>query len=109
VRIAIRSDSTSQPAEATRELAQETWSQYFDGLRKELLYAPISVNIVTPPGPPIMQAKHLPLLALAYDRRDDVWPQSQEAAGACGWPGRSLLRRERRARRARLTGPSGCG
>ncbi len=83
------SDSTGRSAGATRELARETWSEYFDALSKELLYAPVSVKITMPPGPPVVQAKHLPLLALAYDRRDDVFEVSV-ARGGPGLP--SVLR-----------------
>jgi hypothetical protein len=54
----------------TRELAGETWSEYFDALSKELLKSPGSV--VGGPGPPLMEASHLALLALTYNRRDDI-------------------------------------
>lgn len=66
----------------TRELARETWSEYFDALSTELLNAPVSLEIVGGPGPPLIEASHLALLALTYDRRDDVL----EIAAARGGP-----------------------
>jgi Family of unknown function (DUF5335) len=68
--------------EATRELARETWAEYFDALSKELLNEPVSVEIIGAPGPPLMEASHLALLALTYDRRDDVF----EIAAVRGGP-----------------------
>jgi hypothetical protein len=68
--------------EATRELAPETWSEYFDWLTKELLHAPVSIEIVVPPESPMVEARRLALLSLAYDRRDDVF----EVAAARGGP-----------------------
>ncbi len=67
---------------ATRELARETWSEYFDALSKELLNAPVSVEIIGTPDPPVLQASHLALLARTYDRREDVF----EIAAARGGP-----------------------
>lgn len=68
--------------EATRELAHETWSEYFDAASKELLNAQVSIKIVGAAGPPRVQAEHLALQALVYDRRDDVF----EVAVARGGP-----------------------
>ncbi|MGZ4255188.1 MAG: DUF5335 family protein [Solirubrobacteraceae bacterium] len=68
--------------EAARELAQETWSEYFDALSKELLNAPVSIEVIASPGPPVVEAERLALLALTYDRRDDVF----EVAVARGGP-----------------------
>jgi Family of unknown function (DUF5335) len=68
--------------EAIRELAHETWSEYFAAASKELLNAPVSIKIVGADGPPAVQAEHLALQALAYDRRDDVF----EVAAARGGP-----------------------
>lgn len=68
--------------EATRELAHEAWSEYFDALSKELLNAPVSVQIIAATRPPVVQASHLALLTLTYDRRDDVF----EIAVARGGP-----------------------
>ena len=66
----------------TRELGRETWSEYFDALSREALYAPVSIETITFPGPPIVQTSHLALLGLTYDRRNDVF----EIAAACGGP-----------------------
>lgn len=68
--------------EATRELAPEAWSEYFDALSRELLNAPVSIEILQASQPPAVQAKRLALQALAYDRRDDVF----EIAAARGTP-----------------------
>jgi hypothetical protein len=68
--------------EATRELARETWSEYFDALSKELLNAPVSIAVIATPGPPVIEAERLALQALTYDRRDDVF----EVAAARGGP-----------------------
>jgi hypothetical protein len=68
--------------EATRELARETWSEYFDALSRELLNAPVSIEVIAAPGPPVVEAEHLALQALTYDRRDDVF----EVAAARGGP-----------------------
>jgi len=57
----------------TRELASETWAEYFDALSRELLHAPTSIEVVGPSGPASIEAKHLALHALTYDHRDDVF------------------------------------
>lgn len=57
----------------TRELAHETWSEYFDAVSKELLNAPVSIEITAESGPTMIEAERLALQALAYDRRDDVF------------------------------------
>jgi len=66
----------------TRELASETWAEYFDALGRELLHAPTSIEVIEPSGPAIVEARHLALHALTYDRRDDVF----EVAVAQGGP-----------------------
>ncbi len=68
--------------QSTRELAHEVWSEYFAALSKEMLNAPVSIEIVTPAEPPAVEAQRLALQALAYDRRDDVF----EIAAARGGP-----------------------
>ncbi len=68
--------------EPSHELLPETWSEYFDAASKELLNAPVSIEIVAAPAPPMVEARHLALQALAYDRRDDVF----EVAVARGGP-----------------------
>jgi Family of unknown function (DUF5335) len=57
----------------TRELASETWAEYFDALSRELLHAPTSIEVVDPSGPASVEARHLALQALTYDHRDDVF------------------------------------
>ncbi len=66
--------------DATRELARETWSKYFDELSKELLHAPVSIEIIGTEEP-MVEASRLALLALAYDRRDDVFEVSALRGG----------------------------
>ncbi len=66
----------------TRELASETWAEYFDALGRELRHAPTSIEVEDPRGPAIVEAKHLALHALTYDHRDDVF----EVAVARGGP-----------------------
>jgi Family of unknown function (DUF5335) len=68
-----------QPA---RAIDAEQWSEYFDWLSKELLNAPVRIEIVEASGPPRVQAKDLALQTLAYDRRSDVF----EVAAAHGGP-----------------------
>jgi hypothetical protein len=65
-----------------RELASETWSEYFDALGRELLHAPTSIEVGEPSGPASVEARRLALHALTYDRRDDVF----EVAVAQGGP-----------------------
>jgi len=66
----------------TRELPSETWEEYFDALGRELLHAPTSIEVGDPRGPATVEARHLALHALTYDRRDDVF----EVAVARGGP-----------------------
>jgi hypothetical protein len=68
--------------EATRELAHDGWSEYFDWLSKELVNAPLSIEIVAPSGQQTAESRDLALQTLAYDWRDDVF----EVAGARGGP-----------------------
>ena len=66
----------------TRELASETWAEYFDALSRELLHAPTTIELVDPSGPTSVEARHMALHALTYDHRDDVF----EVAVAQGGP-----------------------
>jgi hypothetical protein len=66
----------------TRELASETWAEYFDALGRELLHAPTSIEVVNSSGSAVVEARHRALHALSYDRRDDVF----EVAVARGGP-----------------------
>lgn len=84
--------------EATRELARETWSEFFDALSKELLNAPVSIEVIATPGSPVVEAKRMALHALAYDRRDDVF----EVAVARGGPHLPSLLRHMIDRPARI-------
>jgi len=68
--------------QATRQLAHEAWSEYLDAVSKELLNAPVSIEIIATPGPPVVEAAHMALQTLTYDHRDDVF----EVAAARGAP-----------------------
>ena len=57
----------------TRDLASESWDEYFDALSRELLHAPTSIEVGDPSGPASVEAKHLALHAMTYDRRNDVF------------------------------------
>jgi hypothetical protein len=57
----------------SRELASETWAEYFDALSRELLHAPTSIELVGRSGPASVEARRLALHALTYDFRDDVF------------------------------------
>jgi hypothetical protein len=65
----------------TRELASETWAEYFDALSRELLHAPTTIEVVDPSGPPKVEARHLALHALTYDHQDDVFEVSVARGG----------------------------
>ena len=64
-----RAPASAGSVTGTRELACESWSGYFDAVGRELLSAPVSIEIVGAPGPPILQASSLALLALTADCR----------------------------------------
>lgn len=66
----------------TRELAQETWSEYFDALSRELLNAPVSIEIDEASGSPAAEARHLALQLLTYDHRGDVFEVSAARDGS---------------------------
>jgi Family of unknown function (DUF5335) len=70
----------------TRDLPNETWSEYFDALSRELLQAPTTIEVVDTSGPASVEAKRLALQALTYDRRDDVF-EVAVAQGAPHLPG----------------------
>jgi len=75
---------------ATRELAPEAWSEYLDAVSRELLNADVSIEVIVESDPPMIEAQHLALQAVAYDRRGDVF----EVAAARGGPHLpSMLRR----------------
>jgi Family of unknown function (DUF5335) len=68
--------------EQPRELAYETWDEYFDAVSRELLNAPVSIQIIAAGGPSRVEADRLALQNLTYDRRGDVF----EVAAARGGP-----------------------
>lgn len=57
----------------SRELACETWSEYLDALSRELLNAPVSIEVTEGTGPTTIEAERLALQGLVYDRGDDVF------------------------------------
>jgi len=65
-----------------RELASETWAEYFDALSRELLHAPTSIEVVDPSGPASFEATRLALHSLTYDRRYDVFEVAVADDGA---------------------------
>lgn len=75
--------------EATREIASQAWAGYFDSLSRELLNAPVSIEIRPVCAPPAVEARRLALQTLAYDRREDVF---EVAAGRGGPHLPSVLR-----------------
>jgi hypothetical protein len=68
--------------QAEREISRDTWSEYFCWLSKELHDAPVSIETLAPATAPSVQARDLALLALAYDRRDDVFEVAATRGGA---------------------------
>ncbi len=56
----------------TRVLAREGWSEYLDAVSKELVNAPVSIEVFATGSPPHFEATGLPLIGLSYDGRDDV-------------------------------------
>lgn len=65
-----------------RALEHEVWSEYLDAVSKELLNAPVSIEVIPTPGPAMLEADRLALQTLTYDRREDVF----ELAVARGGP-----------------------
>ncbi len=60
------------PVEPTRELAQETWAEYFDAVSRELLNAQVLIEIIDAPDRTQRGDEPLALRGLNYDGRDDV-------------------------------------
>ena len=56
----------------SRELAHETWSEYFDAVNAEMPGAEVSIEIIPRPGRSELEDGRLALHALAYDRFGDV-------------------------------------
>jgi Family of unknown function (DUF5335) len=65
----------------TRELAHETWSEYLDAVSKELLHAPVSIEIIGPPGQPAVEAARLALQTLTYYHEDDIFEIAASGGG----------------------------
>jgi Family of unknown function (DUF5335) len=59
--------------QATRALVREAWSEYLDAVSAELVNAPVSIEVMGDPGPPVLEARRLALHTLSYDDRDDVF------------------------------------
>jgi Family of unknown function (DUF5335) len=66
--------------EPTHELDHETWAEYFDDASRELLNAPVSIEIVGSTTS-MREAERLALQALNYDRRNDVFEVSAARGG----------------------------
>lgn len=64
------------------ELQRETWAEYLDALSRELLNAPVSIEIREVEGPPLCEATRLTLQTLTYDRRDDVFEVAAARGGS---------------------------
>lgn len=65
----------------SRELAHETWSEYFDAVNLEMPGAEVSIEIIPRPGATVIEAGRLALQALTYDRRDEKIEVSLERGG----------------------------
>ena len=66
---------------ATPDLPSESWAEYFDALSRELLRAPTSIEVGDPSGPASVEARHVALHALTYDRRNDVFEVAVARSG----------------------------
>lgn len=65
-----------------RELHSDAWSDYLDAVSRELLHAPVTIEVDTGEERPLREADRLALQAVSYDRRDDVF----EVTAARGGP-----------------------
>jgi Family of unknown function (DUF5335) len=68
--------------QATRELVPESWSERLEAISEDLLNESVSIEIIDSPNAPMIEADHLALQVLSYDRRNDVF----EVAAAQGGP-----------------------
>jgi hypothetical protein len=68
--------------ELTRALDPDAWSEYLDAVSRELLNAPVSIEIIAAPDPPTVEARGLALQTLTYDRREDVFEVAAARGGA---------------------------
>ncbi len=76
----------------SRELANETWSEYFDAVNMELPGAEVSIEIIPRPGRSMIEAGRLALQALTYDRSGDVIEVSLARGGRRAAHAPSVLR-----------------
>jgi hypothetical protein len=74
--------STPSTSEARRELVHETWSEYLDAVSRELVDAPVSIEVIPRTEPVVVEAPRLALRALAYDRVNDVFELSVVRGGS---------------------------
>lgn len=65
----------------SRDLAHETWPEYFDALSRELLNAPVSIEVEGIAEGRAVEAERLALQLLVYDRRSDVFEVSVARGG----------------------------
>jgi multidrug efflux pump subunit AcrA (membrane-fusion protein) len=65
----------------SRELATETWSEYFDAVNVEMPGAEVSIEIIPRPDRSVIEAGRLALQALTYDQFGDVIEVSLARAG----------------------------
>jgi hypothetical protein len=65
-----------------RELVHETWCEYLDAVSRELLDAPVSIEVIASAEPAVVEAQRLALRALAYDDLDDVFEFSAVRGGS---------------------------
>ena len=68
--------------EAMRELQRDRWVQYLQDVTGELRNVAVVIEVAAPGKDTRVEARRMPLLALAYDQRDDVF----EVAAANGGP-----------------------
>ncbi len=76
----------------SRELAHETWSEYFDAVNLEMPGAEVSIEIIPRPGRSVIEAGRLALQALTYDRRGDVIEVSLARGGQSGTRASSVIK-----------------
>lgn len=58
---------------ATRDLAPEAWSEYLDAATRELVNAPVLIEVTTAPGRSTVEAEPFLLRTLAYDQGADTF------------------------------------
>ena len=75
----------------TRELASETWAEYFDALSRELLHAPTSIEVVGPSGPASIEAKPHRMRPHSTPAESECQPTKRAASGVIPehWPRRA--------------------